>query len=53
MTSKPLCVTLGLLGWLSANAIASPFNEGDGPSNIKNVEAIELLVKGFVPTRTG
>ena len=44
MTSKPLCVTLGLLGWLSANAIASPFSEGDGPSNIKTVEAIELFV---------
>jgi hypothetical protein len=46
MTPKPLCVTLGLLGWLSANAIASPFNdgEGDGPSDIKKEEAIELFV---------
>jgi len=46
MTPKLICLTLGLLGWLSANAIASPFNDGevDGPSNIKNEEAIELFV---------
>ena len=44
MTLKALCVTLGLLGWLSGNAIASPFNEGDGRLNIKTEEAIELFV---------
>ena len=40
-------MTLGLLGSLSGGAIASPFNEGDGRSNIKNIkteEAIELFV---------
>jgi hypothetical protein len=47
MTLKELCVTLGLLGSLSGDAIASPFNEGDGRSNNKNIkteEAIELFV---------
>jgi hypothetical protein len=44
MTLKALCVTLGLLGLLSGDAIASPFNEGDGRSNIKPEEAIELFV---------
>src|SRR6516165_1333221 len=47
MTLKDLCVTLGLLGSLGGDAIASPFNEGDGRSNIKNIkteEAIELFV---------
>jgi hypothetical protein len=44
MTLKALCVTLGLLGLLSGNAIASPFNEGDGRSSIKTEEAIELFV---------
>ena len=40
-------MTLGLLGSLSGDAIASPFNEGDGRSNNKNIkpeEAIELFV---------
>ena len=37
-------MTLGLLGSLSGDAIASPLNEGDGPSNIKNGEVIELFV---------
>src|SRR5215469_8643090 len=40
MTIKALCVTLGL-GLLNGDAIASPFNEGDGSSTI---EAIELFV---------
>ena len=44
MTLEALCVTLGLLGLLSGEAIASPFNEGDGRSNIKTQEAIELFV---------
>jgi hypothetical protein len=44
MTLKALCVTLGLLGLLSGNAIASQFNEGDGRSSIKTEEAIELFV---------
>ena len=43
MTLKALCVTLGLLGLLSDDAIASPFDEGDGRSNIKTEEAIEVL----------
>jgi hypothetical protein len=44
MTLKALCATLGLLGLLSGNAIALPFNEGDGRSSIKTEEAIELFV---------
>ena len=44
MTLKALCVTLGLLGLVSDDAIASPSNEGDGPSNINTEEAIELFV---------
>jgi hypothetical protein len=44
MTLKALCLTLGLLGLLSGDAIASPFNDGDGRSNIKTEEAIELFV---------
>ena len=44
MTLKALCVTLGLLGLLSGDAIASPFNDGDGRSNIKTEEAIELFI---------
>jgi hypothetical protein len=44
MTLKALCVTLGLLGLLSDDAIASPFDEGDGRSNIKTEEAIEVFV---------
>ncbi len=44
MTLKAFCVTFGLLGLLSGDAFASPLNEGDGPSNIKSEEAIELFV---------
>jgi hypothetical protein len=44
MTPKALCVTLGLLGLPSGEVIASPLNEGDGRSNIKTEEAIELFV---------
>jgi hypothetical protein len=44
MTLKALCVTLGLLGLLSGDAIASPFNDSDEPSNIKTEETIELFV---------
>ena len=44
MTLKAVCVTLGLIGWLIGNAIASPLNEGDERSNIKTEEAIELFV---------
>ena len=44
MTLKAVCVTLGLLGLLSGYAIASPFNEGGGRSNVKTEEAIELFV---------
>ena len=44
MTLKAVCVTLGLLGLLSGDAIASQFNGGGGRSNIKTEEAIELFV---------
>jgi hypothetical protein len=44
MIIKALCVTLGLLGSLSDDAIASPFNEADERSDIKTEEAIELFV---------
>ena len=37
-------MTLGLLGLVSDDAIALPFNEGDGRSNIKTEEAIEVFV---------
>ena len=37
-------MTLGLLGSLSGDAIASPFNDSDEPSNIKTEETIELFV---------
>ena len=46
MTLKALGVTLGLIGLLSGHAIASPFNEGDGRSNIKTEEAIEVPLYG-------
>jgi hypothetical protein len=44
MTLKALCVTLGLLGLLTGDAISSPFNEVADVSNIKTEEAIELFV---------
>jgi hypothetical protein len=44
MTLKALCVTLGALALLSGHAIASPLNEGDGRSNIKTEEAMELFI---------
>ena len=44
MTLKALCVTLGLLGLLTGDAISSPFNEVTDVSNIKTEEAIELFV---------
>ena len=49
MTLKTLCVTLGLLGWLSGDAIASPFDEGDGRQQARELLApiYEWFAEGF------
>jgi hypothetical protein len=44
MTLKAPFVTLAVFAVLSGYAIASPFNEGDGRSNIKTEDAIELFI---------
>ena len=52
MTLKALCVTLGLLGLLSGDAIASPFNDGDEWLRSLGLEQYEAAFRDNAITET-